>query len=164
MSSKKFVARKQFVKNNSYLRETISQKEEEILNSNLSKDDKKKELKKIYGKVLSLTARTSKKTYVDTSVKKLLVVADIIRGKNVDEALTILHNLPKKAARILYKFVKSAKWNAVNNAWLDASNLYIERIDLWRGMKIKRMRFASRSRIHGYVKYRSFVRVVLNSK
>jgi len=115
-------------------------------------------------KAFSVTARTSKKSYVDTSVKKLLVVADIIRGKDVEEALTILHNLPQKAARILYKFVKSAMYNAKNNAGLDPSKLYVERIDLWRGMKIKRIRFASRSRIHGYTKHRSFVRVVLNSK
>jgi ribosomal protein L22 len=46
---------------------------------------------------------------------------------------------------------------------LNINDLYIDRIDLWRGMKIKRMRFASRSRIHGYVKHRSFVRVVLDS-
>ena len=140
MSSKKFVARKQLMKNNT-------------LAASLPET-----------KAFSVTARTSKKSYVDTSVKKLLVVADIIRGKDVNETLTILHNLPQKAAKILYKFVKSALYNAKNNAWLDGNNLYIERIDLWRGMKIKRMRFASRSRVHGYVKHRSFVRVVLNSK
>ena len=140
MSSKKFVARKRFMKNNALAAQIWPEK------------------------AFSLTARTSKKSYVDTSVKKLLVVADIIRGKDVNEALEILSNLPKKAAKILYKLVKSAKANAENNAWLDASNLYIERIDLWRGMKIKRIRFASRSRVHGYVKHRSFVRIVLNSK
>lgn len=140
MSSKKFVARKKFIKNNA-LAETISE-----------------------DKVFSLTARTSKKSYVETSVKKLLVIADIIRGKNVEDALNILHNLPQKAAKILHKYVKAALYNAKNNAWLDSTNLYIERVDLWRGIKIKRMRFASRSRIHGYVKYRSFVRIVLNSK
>jgi len=138
--SKKFVERKKFMKNNA-LAEKIGAE-----------------------KAFSITARTSKKSYVDTSVKKLLVVADIIRGKNVDEALQILHNLPQKAAKILYKYVKSALYNAKNNAWLDSSNLFVERIDLWRGMKLKRIRFASRSRVHGYVKHRSFVRVVLNSK
>jgi hypothetical protein len=54
---KKFVVRKRFIKNNQVA-------------STLDKT-----------KVFSLTARTSRKTYVDTSVKKLLVVADIIRGK-----------------------------------------------------------------------------------
>ena len=138
MSSKKFVARKKLMKNNSL--------------ANSLKPEK----------AFSITARTSKKAYVETSVKKLLVVADIIRGKNAEEALTILHNLPHKAAKILYKFVKSALYNAKNNAGLDTSNLYIERIDLWRGAKYKIIRFASISRIHGYVKHRSFVRVVLN--
>jgi len=140
MSSKKFVARKKFMKNNK-LAESIWPE-----------------------KAYSITARTSKKSYVPTSVKKLLVVADIIRGKNVVEAMELLQNLPQKAAKILYKLVKSAYYNAKNNAGLDADNLYIERIDLWRGMKIKRIRFASRARIHGYVKHRSFVRIVLNSK
>jgi len=140
MSSKKFVARKKFIKNNALAAQIGPEK------------------------AYSITARTSKKSYVDTSVKKLLVVADIIRWKDVNEALEILSVLPKKAAKILYKLVKSAKANAENNANLDANNLYIERIDLWRGMKIKRIRFASRSRIHGYQKHRSFVRIVLNSK
>ena len=106
MSSKKFVARKRLIKNN-------------VLASTISED-----------KVFSLTSRTTNKSYADTSVKKLLVVADIIRGKNVDEVLTILHNLPQKAAKILYKHVKSAYANATFNAKLDGSKLYVERIDL----------------------------------
>jgi len=140
MSSKKFVARKRLIKNNKLAAQIGPEK------------------------AYSITARTSNKSYVDTSVKKLLVVADIIRGKDVNEALNLLQHLPQKAAKILYKLVKSAYANATNNAKLDGSNLYIERVDLWRGMKIKRIRFASRSRIHGYVKHRSFVRIVLNSK
>ncbi len=140
MSSKKFVARKKFMKNNQLAAEIGPEK------------------------AYSVTARTSKKSYVPTSVKKLLVVADIIRGKDVKEALELLQNLPQKAAKILYKLVKSAYANATNNAGLDGDKLYIERIDLGRGMKIKRIRFASRARIHGYTKHRSFVRIVLNSK
>lgn len=106
MSSKKFVARKKFMKNNQ-------------LAASIGPE-----------KAFSLTARTSKKSYVPTSVKKLLVVADIIRGKNVVEAMELLQNLPQKAAKILYKLVKSAYYNAKNNAGLDADKLYIERIDL----------------------------------
>ncbi len=137
--AKKFVERKKLMKNNS-------------LASGLEES-----------KSFSITSRTSKKSYADTSVKKLSVVTKVIRGKNAQEALTILDNLPQKAAKILYKHVKSALYNAKNNASLSVDNLYIERIDLWRWMKIKRMRFASRSRVHWYEKYRSFIRVVLNS-
>lgn len=137
--TKKFVERKKFMKNNALAKE---------LGEN---------------KAFSITSRTSKKSYANTSVKKLSIVAKIIRGKNVEEALTILRNLPQKAAKILYKHVKSALYNAKNNASLSEDSLYIERIDLWRWIKIKRMRFTSRSRIHWYEKYRSFIRVVLNS-
>jgi ribosomal protein L22 len=42
--------------------------------------------------------------------------------------------------------------------------LHIDHILVGRWPKIKRMRFASRSRMHGYLKHRSFVRVILNSK
>lgn len=139
MSSKKFVERKKFMKNNK-LAETIKE-----------------------NKAYSITSRTSRKSYANTSVKKLSVIAQIIRGKNASEALTILHNLPQKSAAILYKHVKAAMHNAKYNAWLPVDDLIIDRIDLWRWMKIKRMRFASRSRVHGYVKHRSFIRVVLNS-
>ena len=146
--SKKFVERKKLIKNNKLAKQI----------SEVNKDPKK-----LWDKVFSITSRTSKKSYADTSLKKLSVVAKIIRGKNAEEALNILHNLPQKAAKILYKHVKSAMYNAKNNAWLSIDNLYVERVDLWRWIKIKRMRFVSRSRVHWYQKYRSFIRVVLNS-
>jgi len=92
MSCKKFVARKKFMKNNALAAEIGPEK------------------------AFSITARTSEKSYVPTSVKKLLVVADIIRGKDVKEAMELLQHLPQKAAKILYKLVKSAYFNAVNNA------------------------------------------------
>jgi ribosomal protein L22 len=44
------------------------------------------------------------------------------------------------------------------------NSLYIQTIDVWGAPKLKRIRFTSRSRISHYAKYRSFVRVVLNSK
>jgi len=90
--TKKFVERKKLIKSNKLAKEL--------------KEDK----------VFSITSRTSKKSYADTSFKKLSVIAKIIRGKNTEEALTILHNLPQKAAKILYKHVKSAIYNAKNNA------------------------------------------------
>lgn len=91
-------------------------------------------------------------------------MARMVQGKKVEEALAFLHLLPKKAAKILHKVVHAAQANAVNNAWYSKDNLYIQTIDVGRGAKIKRMRFASRSRAHGYVKHRSFVRVVLSHK
>lgn len=102
--------------------------------------------------------------YALVSDIKMELIAKLVRGKKVTDALEILHFLPKKAAKTLYKVIKSAETNAVKNANKDINSLYIQTIDVWSGPKLKRIRFSSRSRISHYVKFRSFVRVVLNSK
>jgi len=102
--------------------------------------------------------------YALSSEKKIELVAKLIRWKDVEEALKILKFTPKKAAKILEKVLKSAIANAVNNAWLDINSLKVTRVDVGRWPKLKRIRFASRARIHPYNKYRSFVRIVLDIK
>lgn len=102
--------------------------------------------------------------YALTSYKKMQLIGKLIAGKQVDEALTTLEFTPKSAAKMLWKVVKSAQANAINNAGKDAASLYIAHVHVGRGPKIKRMRFASRSKTHGYVKHRSFVKVILTSK
>jgi large subunit ribosomal protein L22 len=76
----------------------------------------------------------------------------------------VLEHTQKSAAKMLWKVVKSAQANAVTNAGKDAGSLYIEHIHVGRGPKIKRMRFASRSKAHGYEKHRAFVKVILTAK
>lgn len=102
--------------------------------------------------------------YALTSDKKMLLLAKFVQGKQVDEALRMLEFTPKRAAKILHKVITSAVANAVNNAKMSSDGLVVETINVGRWPKLKRMRFASRSRAHRYVKHRSFVRVVLNSK
>jgi len=101
--------------------------------------------------------------YSLSSEKKMLLLAKLIRGKKVEDALTTLEFVPKKAGKTLYKVVKSAMSNARNNEWIKW-DLYVDRIDIGRWPKIKRYRFASRSRVHWYIKHRSFVRVILQAK
>ncbi len=115
-------------------------------------------LKKTVDNHLTATLR-----YALVSDKKMAVVAKMVKGKP-EEALILLHNIPKKAARILYKVIASARANATNNGSYDPSGLVVQRIDIWRGPKLKRFRFASRSRVHHYVKHRSFVKVFLHVK
>ena len=98
------------------------------------------------------------------SDKKMAVVAKLVVGKKVEDALAQLQYLPKKAAKALAKVVKSAAANATTNGTADASKLYIEKIFVTRAPKIKRVRFVSRSRISHYVKYRCFVKVFLHVK
>ncbi len=92
------------------------------------------------------------------------LLAKLVAGKKVDEALIILENTPKAAAKMLWKVVRSAQANAVSVLGKDPSSLYIQHILIGRWAKIKRMRFASRSRMHPYEKHRSFVKVILDTK
>ncbi len=108
----------------------------------------------------SLTATLK---YAQISDKKMALIAKLVSGKKVDDALTVLQFLPKKWASILYKVVRSAYANAKNNAKANGE-LYIKTVNVSKGPKIKRYRFASRSRVHKYIKHRSFVRVVLGEK
>ena len=89
------------------------------------------------------------------------LVAKLIRWKKATEGLTLLEFVPKKGADILHKVVKSAVANAVNNGKFDVNNLEIEHVLIWRWPKLKRMKFASRSRTHSYVKHRSYIKVIL---
>lgn len=102
--------------------------------------------------------------YALLSDKKMAVIAKIVVGKNVKEALTQLEFIPKKWAKELAKVIKSAYANATTNGTADAAKLYIEKIFVTRAPKIKRVRFVSRSRISHYVRSRCFVKVFLHVK
>ncbi len=100
--------------------------------------------------------------YALTSYKKMLLAVKLVKNKNVTEALTTLSFVNTKAAKILHKVIKSALSNAKNtNSDIDESSYQIQKIDIWRWSKLKRVRFVWRARIHGYQKHRTFVRVVI---
>ena len=62
------------------------------------------------------------------------------------------------------RFVKRIEYKLKNISENELDDIYIERIEVGRGPKIKRVRFVSRSRISHYEKYRAYVKVVLNTK
>ncbi len=102
--------------------------------------------------------------YALVSDKKMALIAQMVKGKKVEDALMLLSVLPKKAAKFLHKVIKSAYANATTNGSYDANKLYVHKIEIGRGPKIQRIRFSSRSRISHYVRYRSFVKVFLHVK
>jgi len=102
--------------------------------------------------------------YALVSDKKMALIAQMVKGKKVEDALAFLQVLPKKAAKALYKVIKSAYANATTNANYDGKTLYVHKIEIGRGPKLQRIRFVSRSRISHYIKYRSFVKVFLHVK
>ena len=101
--------------------------------------------------------------YALLSDKKMNLIADIVRWYKATEAMNMLEFLPKKGARTLHKLIKSAVANA-SAKWLPVDQLIIDRIEVGRWPKIKRVRFTSRSRISHYEKYRCYVKVVLAVK
>lgn len=82
------------------------------------------------------------------SLKKANLVAGMVRGKKVTEALNILKFMPKKGADLLYKVVLSAASNAKNNYKQPFDDLYITQILVTKGMTYKRSVPISRGRVH----------------
>ncbi len=98
------------------------------------------------------------------SPKKLRVVAEVIRNKDVVWALNFLKFAPKKWADILYKLLFSAVSNAENNDWQDKSNLVIDRLVVCKWIVYKRWQPVSRGRMHPILKRTSNVDVQLKVK
>ena len=81
------------------------------------------------------------------SADKARLVADLIRGKNVSEASSILKNMNRKAARVIEKVLKSATSNAVNNFKLKEENLFVKTCFIDEGIVMKRAKMDSRGHV-----------------
>lgn len=84
---------------------------------------------------------------VRLSVDKGRLVADMIRGKKVDQAINILTFTPKKAALIIRKAVESAIANAEHNDGADIDELKVKSIYVEQGATLKR--FSARAKGRG---------------
>ena len=78
------------------------------------------------------------------SSRKVKIVADLIRGKQVDEALAIIKFTPKASSEILEKLLKSAIANAENNHGMNRGNLIVSEIYANQGPTLKRIRPAAK--------------------
>ena len=78
---------------------------------------------------------------------KIRLVIDLIRGKNVSDAKTILVNYNTKASKMILKVLNSAIANAVNNEGADESKLFVSEARVDAGPVMKRIMFDSR----GYI-------------
>ena len=98
------------------------------------------------------------------SARKVKIVIDLIRGKDVNEALAILKFTPKAASPLVEKLVKSAIANAENNHNMDAGKLYIAEIYANQGATMKRIRAATQGRANRIRKRTSHIEVVLKER
>ena len=76
--------------------------------------------------------------YVRVTPRKAKIVVDLIRGKQVDQALAILAYTPKSAAPYVEKLLNSAIANAENNLELDRASLYVAEVYANQGPTLKR--------------------------
>ena len=102
-----------------------------------------------------------------TSPRKMRIVADLVRGKRVDQALDIFRFSQKEASRKLEKLLLSAisNWQANNKeANIEDANLYIHEIKVDSASMLKRIRTAPQGRAHRIRKRSNHVTIVLNTK
>jgi large subunit ribosomal protein L22 len=102
-----------------------------------------------------------------TSPRKMRLVADLVRGVEVDRALSILRYTNKEAAGRIEKLLLSAiaNWQAKNsNARLEESNVFIQEIKVDGGRMLKRLRPAPQGRGYRIRKRSNHVTLVLGTK
>ena len=102
--------------------------------------------------------------YVRMSSSKLKPVADLVRGKDLAEALTILKFTPGKGSELVEKVVQSAAANAENNHEMNTDALYVAEISANQGPTMKRWRPGAQGRAGMILKRTSHINVVLKER
>ena len=102
--------------------------------------------------------------YVRMSSSKLKPVTDLVRGKDLNEALTILKFTPGKGSELVEKVVQSAAANAENNHDMNLDDLYVAEINANQGPTMKRWRPGAQGRAGMILKRTSHINVVLREK
>jgi large subunit ribosomal protein L22 len=100
--------------------------------------------------------------YMGVAPQKARLVIDLIRGKKVDEALTVLSLSKKAVSRDITKMLKSAVANAENTKNLDVDKLYVKRAFVDHGPTLKRMRPRAMGRGTQIRKRSSHITIVLD--
>jgi large subunit ribosomal protein L22 len=100
----------------------------------------------------------------DTGVspRKMALLADMVRGKKVEEALNILRFAPTPNAVIVAKTIKSAAANAENNYQMTPTDLKIVKITADEARMLKRFRARARGRANQILKRSSHITVVVS--
>ena len=102
--------------------------------------------------------------YARISARKVKIVADLLRGKSAEEALSIVKFAPKASAEILEKLLKSAIANAENNHYMNRANLIVSEIYANQGPTLKRIRPAAKVSAVRIRKRTSHITIVLREK
>jgi len=93
--------------------------------------------------------------------RKVRLLLDMVRGRTVDEALSLLEFMPQPSARIVWKVIKSAAANAENNFDLNPDGLKIKSAIAGDARTLKRFRPRSRGQMNQILKRYSHITVVV---
>ena len=101
---------------------------------------------------------------VSYSAQKVRLVVDMVRGKDVVEALDTLKFVQNRSSEPVFKLVRSAMLNAEENFGVSRGSLYIHKIFADEGRTLKRGRFGGRGRYKPRLRRSSHVTVILREK
>ena len=101
---------------------------------------------------------------VSMSPRKVGVVAALVRGRSVEDALTILAHVPRASAVPVRKAIESARANADHNHNYKPETLVITQISVTPGVRIKRFRPAAQGRALPFMRRTSHIRVVVDGE
>ncbi|HEX5395144.1 MAG TPA: 50S ribosomal protein L22 [Candidatus Saccharimonadales bacterium] len=99
---------------------------------------------------------------VRMSPRKVSVVASLVRGRRVDDALAILEHTPRRSAGAVRKTLLSAKANAEHNHSYKPDSLIISEVTVTAGPRYRRYRAAARGRALRYERKTSHIKVVVD--
>ncbi len=102
--------------------------------------------------------------YARISSRKVKIVLDLIKNKGIDEAYGVLKFTPKAASEVLYKLLKSAEANAVNNNELNRDELYIAEAYATQGPTLKRIMPRAQGRAFKIQKRTSHITLVVKER
>ena len=102
--------------------------------------------------------------YARISSRKVKIVADLIRGKDADEALAIVKFTPKASSEVIEKLLKSAIANAENNHGMKHEKLYVAEIYANQGPTLRRIRPAAKGSAVRIRKRTSHITIVLKER
>ncbi|GBG06623.1 50S ribosomal protein L22 [Paenibacillus sp. MY03] len=102
--------------------------------------------------------------FVRIAPRKAQLVADLIRGKKVGEAIAILRHTPKAASPIIEKLLNSAIANAEHNYQMDVNNLVVSQVYANQGPTMKRFRPRAMGRASRINKRTSHITLVVSEK
>ena len=96
--------------------------------------------------------------------RKVRLVVDLIRGKQIGEAVAILNHTPKAASIVVEKLLKSAAANAEHNYEMDLNNLVVSEVFVDEGPTLKRFRPRAMGRASAINKRTSHITLVVSEK